>query len=340
MFRDTWHECYEQQLTDVIVPEAFAHPAKMSWRLAQRIMTHLAEWCPGDARDRVIVDPMAGIGTVGLAAAYAGYPAILGELEAHFASLCRQNIAMHAARLQALDKPIPMIVRHDARQLPLYDAAAIVSSPPYAATIQHAQNGIDHTKYQRAHDRRATRNRRAENSKYGDLSYGVHPDQIGNLRAVVSSPPYGAIRQDGGGQQENYGGLRSYSEGSTDQWHTQRDQTNIGNLGNSYWTAIQRVYLECARIMPPAAPMILVLKGYVKDKEYVDLPMQTAQLLDACGFIIRHWHTASLVSREAQLDLFGGETRRARKSFFRRLAENNGAPPIDYEVVLCAERKE
>ena len=102
---------------------------------------------------------------------------------------------------------------------------------------------------------------------------------------------------------------------------------------------MQHVYRECARILAPGAPLILVLKGYVQNKEYVDLPRQTADLLGHCGFRVVHWHEASLQSRESQLGLFGGETRRKRASFFRRLAENNGAPPIHHEVVLCAERR-
>ncbi len=72
----------------------------------------------------------------------------------------------------------------------------------------------------------------------------------------------------------------------------------------------------------------------------MDLPQQTAEMLECCGFRVVHWHEASLVARESQIGLFGGEERRARKSFFRRLAEKNGAPPIDAEVVLCAVQEE
>ena len=35
----------------------------------------------------------------------------------------------------------------------------------------------------------------------------------------------------------------------------------------------------------------------------------------------------------------GKEKRRESKSFFRRLAENKGSPRIDYEVVLCMEKR-
>lgn len=273
MDTSTWHKCYTTGLHDIIVPEAFSHPAKMSWGLVQRIMVHLGEDWPSV---RHVVDPMAGIGTVGLAAAYRGYTAILGELEAHFVGLCAENIAKHAERLRALGKPIPLLFRHDAQRMPLNSADAIVTSPPFQYLAFH-----DATFVQNDGRKDAVR----------FATYGSHPGQIGN------------------------------------------------DAGTDYWSAMAKVYLECARILSPGAPMILVVKGYIRKGEYVDLPMQTAQLVDSCGFDVVHWHNASLVDRESQLGLFGGETRTSRKSFFRRLAEKNGAPPIDVEVVLCAERR-
>ena len=65
--------------------------------------------------------------------------------------------------------------------------------------------------------------------------------------------------------------------------------------------------------------------------------MQTAQLLEHVGFQVLHYHKAMLSSPVGQAHLFDeGETRTSRKSFFRRLAEKNGAPVIDHEAVVCA----
>ena len=284
MLADVWHECYEQRLHDVIVPEAFAHPAKASWGLAQRIMGHLRDEWP---RVTTVLDPMAGVGVFGLAAAYGGYQAWLGELEARFLGFCVQNIALHRARLAALGKPVPVLWRHDAAAVPLHAVPAVVTSPPYGPTIRSSRSGIEFSKCVRAHDRRTSRNRSTELSQYDNLTYGVHPAQIGNHSSVL---------------------------------------------------ACAKVYQALARVMPSGAPLILVLKAYVKQWQYIDLPQQTADLVARCGFQVVHWHEARLTAREGQFDLFGGETRRSRKSLFRRLAEKKGAPPIDAEVVLCCER--
>ena len=356
-------------------------PAKMSWALAKRLMAHLRECWPTVT---TVCDPMAGVGTVGIAAAYAGYQAVLGELEHDFSVMmagqtcpgvtkrdwvrfwgksrhkqtiyqwrwcprCRQGLpyqhdgripysiahyfqgtlGRHRNTLQALKKPMPVLWRHDARHMPLHGAGAIVSSPPYAQQVHH-NGGVDETKFKDA-------NRSIGKHYQGGLGgYGYHPAQLGNLRAVVTSPPFSNIEpyQDKAFRLND--GRKALPQGQ-DGYGSHLMQ--LGNdTGTDYWSAMDQVYRECARILAPVAPMLLVLKGYVQKGQYVDLPQQTAELLEQCGFRVVHWHYASLQSREAQLDIFGGETRRERKSFFRRLAEKNGAPPINHEVVLCAER--
>jgi hypothetical protein len=48
---------------------------------------------------------------------------------------------------------------------------------------------------------------------------------------------------------------------------------------------------------------------------------------------------ASLVKESKTAGLFHQHTeRRDRKSFFRRLAEKNGSPPIDWEEVIAVRR--
>lgn len=327
MDTSTWHRCYTTGLHDIIVPEAFSHPAKMSWALAQRIMQHLGEDWPSLS---AVVDPMAGVGTVGLAVTYSGYAAILGELEGHFAGLCAENIAKHAERLRALGKPIPLLFRHDARHTPLNSADAIVTSPPFQDVPFS-----DPTFVQNDGRKDAVR----------FATYGSHPGQIGNLRAIVTSPPFSPPGAQTTGRGQYVRNSLEYTESGRHKNASPDGDygKHLGQIGNDagtdYWSAMAKVYLECARILSPGAPMILVVKGYIRKGEYVDLPMQTAQLIDSCGFDIVHWHNASLVDRESQLGLFGGETRTSRKSFFRRLAEKSGAPPIDVEVVLCAERR-
>jgi hypothetical protein len=57
---EDWHRCYGQGWGDLLAPEAYSHPAKVSRALARRIYDHLIEegWLkPG----MVVLDPFAGI---------------------------------------------------------------------------------------------------------------------------------------------------------------------------------------------------------------------------------------------------------------------------------------
>lgn len=86
--------------------------------------------------------------------------------------------------------------------------------------------------------------------------------------------------------------------------------------------------------------MIVVVKSYIRNKKIVDLPAQTAELLEAMGFHVKHWHNAMLTKTWEEDTLFEGTVKKekSRKSFFRRLCEAKGAPRIDSEIVLCAEK--
>ena len=61
----TWTNCYDESWQDVIVPEAFSHPAKMSYGLLLRLLAHAKEQGWLNERD-VIVDPFGGIGSTGI----------------------------------------------------------------------------------------------------------------------------------------------------------------------------------------------------------------------------------------------------------------------------------
>jgi hypothetical protein len=83
MREDCWWGCYAASLKGIITAASFAHPAKYSWALIQRIYRHALDeqWVhPGD----LVVDPMAGVGIGGLAAAACGLQFIGIELEHHF----------------------------------------------------------------------------------------------------------------------------------------------------------------------------------------------------------------------------------------------------------------
>lgn len=87
-----WYGCYDGSWQSApLVAEAYAHPAKVSFNLAERIYRHmLAEgWLqPGDA----VLDPFGGIGGFAFHAALLGLDWVGVELEQRFVDLGNQNL--------------------------------------------------------------------------------------------------------------------------------------------------------------------------------------------------------------------------------------------------------
>lgn len=195
-----WDGCYDAGWRDLIVPSAFAHPAKMARGLVARIFDELFEMGALE-RGSVVVDPFGGIGTTAIEGASRGVQVVCCELEPKFVDLARQNFALHRRDWKTMGRPMPMMVQGDSRKLravlrpPL--AACVVSSPPYAESVNAQNHGIDWTKC----DPASTGNRRrGDDCQHGQtlrdqLSYGDTPGQLGALPAgavdaVISSPPY------------------------------------------------------------------------------------------------------------------------------------------------------
>jgi hypothetical protein len=74
----------------------------------------------------------------------------------------------------------------------------------------------------------------------------------------------------------------------------------------------------------------------------VEFSKQWAALCEEVGFRVCCWHKAMLVQEsEPQHSLLGDPPKgkkKSRLSFFRRLAEKKGAPPIEWEDVICLEK--
>ena len=67
--------------------------------------------------------------------------------------------------------------------------------------------------------------------------------------------------------------------------------------------------------------------------------IEEEELDDDCPYCLGTGH--AMLVKETEHEGLWGHTiikKKERKSFFRRLAESKGSPPIDYEVVLCIER--
>ncbi len=171
-----WQNCYDDGWQGVIVLEAFAHPAKMSYGLLKRILAHAQEqgWLNG-----VILDPFGGIGSTGILGAYEGYQVVCCELEQKFVDLAEQNFKLHDNAWQKFGNPRPVIIQGDSRRLceVVEKADCVIGSPPFAVRQPPAQ--IEFEKL----------------SKTQKDDYGQTPGQLGAMKPgkvdmVMSSPPY------------------------------------------------------------------------------------------------------------------------------------------------------
>jgi hypothetical protein len=299
----TWQGCYDDSWDGYCVSAAMSHPAKFARGLAERIIEFgLAEgfWHKGDT----VLDPFAGVGCGGVVCASHGLRWVGVELESRFVALAQESFGLHQHTWERFGDPLPTIIQADSRRLgeALQQAAGVVSSPPW---LDQAPDHNGAVNLQRLHDQ-MHRDGNAHGGSIGPSlgqGYGHTPGQLaalppGDVDAVTDSEP------------------------------------------GTFWEAAAQILRECHRVLRPGAVTAWVVKAFVRNKALVDFPGDWARLLAACGFEVFLVVHASLVKEESHPSLFGGEmvTRTERKSFFRRLAEKKGAPPIDHEVVLFARR--
>ena len=112
----------------------------------------------------------------------------------------------------------------------------------------------------------------------------------------------------------------------------------------TYWASVAQVYSECWKALKPGGVMAVVVKSFVRNKEIVDLPSQTLELLEAIGFEplerIRAWMTSRATQKSLMPDIREDYTKK-KASFFRRLYESKYPEnAIDFEEVLIVKRPE
>ena len=384
----SWYGLYRSSLKSILTQDSIKHPAKVSWGLATRIYEHLV--AEGWVRPGIdlVLDPMAGVGTFGVAAAHAGIRFLGIELEPRFVAIAAGNFERYRRAWTQFGMPQPLIIQGDARNLlalvgeadcvvssppynlpmsqdhngsrkgirgttpseagafvkygntpgqieglPMGDLGMVVSSPPYADGCTHGHKLVDaHAEY-------------IQGGHRGHVleSYGNTPGQLGEMppgdvKAVLTSPPYGEA-QTGGGLAR----IVERPHGSLTTCGYQGQGTTHGQCAampaKTYWSAVCNIYRQCYQLLPVGGHICLVVKAFVRGGVIVDLPGETAALLEHVGLRVLHEHRAMLTSQIGQMTLDGGEERKSRKSFFRRLAEKRGAPEINWEVVLCAVKE-
>lgn len=218
-----WRGCYAGAF-DLIGPEGWSHPAKMSAALCFRILEHLKEL--GLLKDTdVVLDPMAGTGMTAIVAGAKGYKAVTLELEERFISFEHQNKEYAEKKLR---KPLDWaILQGDARKLSeLLNGRGLVtvSSPPYMDSDN------------RGGENKTTEGWSADGKRRGGAinrqGYGATEGQIGNLKDVplktVTSPPYGETGTGERGFKVDPRPGRSYK--INDDYS--KDPANLGNLSD------------------------------------------------------------------------------------------------------------
>lgn len=225
-----WRNCYSQQWAGILIPAAFAHPAKISLALVKKIFAHALElgWIrKGDT----CVDPFAGVGGVAFGAMAAGLNFVGQELEPHFIDLangmdctdeklcptCAARSQQPASEVLTLfDEPKrphrfegnlefwkrrlglsgAVIVQGDSRKL-LENlrgrVECVVSSPPYAGNEKSDYHFSGDGKMRLRDEGRGYR--QGAGCFRGSETYGQSAGQLGVMRdkdfdLVISSPPY------------------------------------------------------------------------------------------------------------------------------------------------------
>jgi hypothetical protein len=145
-----------------------------------------------------------------------------------------------------------------------------------------------------------------------------------NADAVITSPAYGDIRQDGGAHQfGDNSAMDNYSGDERVKSARQRDHSNVGNKrygamdkalalihrlkagetippakwpGLCYLEDMALIYWGAKQILKPGGLIILVLKDYRRNKARVNLVGDTMRLLEAIGFIY-HDRALALTSK-------------------------------------------
>lgn len=213
-----------------------------------------------------------------------------------------------------------------------------ISSPPFL----QSEGGTPEPKPGGAIDDRLYARHAAGNKSshaYGQSDGQLSDMKDGGFELSISSPPYNETDQnykegwkrfhDGHAPLNKNDIQREAEYGSTD-----------GQLANAddFWLAARTIVEQVYLALAPGGHACWVVKDYVKNKKIVPFCDQWRQLCEAVGFVTLHEHHAMLVHHKGtQHTLDGGvvEKKTESKSFFRRLAEKNGSPRIDYEVVFC-----
>jgi DNA modification methylase len=227
-----WQGCYDDSWRCLITDKAFAHPAKFAPGLIRRIFAHGIErgwWNKGD----LVADPFGGIAGGGIMAGYCGLNWIGIELEDRFHKLGNANLAMHRPKWLALGEAnCVKLIQGDSRRFAelVGQAAGVVTSPPYADSVDGRGDGIDWKKATEPTGGTRTAGRGAIADGYGAAPGQIGTLKSGDLSAVVTSPPFG-IDQPCASQTRAKKDYHAFTRGDgTKRDHAMQSEGNIAAL--------------------------------------------------------------------------------------------------------------
>jgi hypothetical protein len=224
-----------------------------------------------------------------------------------------------------------------------------VSSPPFNQNKNNAVHG--ETKGFHSHDENESRNRMKRDYILADSPANLGNMPINTFEASVSSPPFeNSMDSEKNGidwekTKKDYPGRVMHKEriALAEKHHTERRYGNEdGQLGiesgDDFWSASRLIVEQVYMALAPGGHAVWVCKNFIKDKKEVQFTDQWRQLCEAVGFVTLHEHHALLSRHRGTSITLDGERIKhvtSSKSFFRRLCEAKGSPPIDFESVLC-----
>ena len=353
-----WHGCYESdaRFRHFLTSESFAHPAKMSMLLADRIFKHLKALGLLNKGD-VICDFMSGTGRTGIMASLHGHDSVHVELEPHFIKMINENKKLCEKKFQR--QLNWKVIQGDARKLSelLTEKGLVgVISPPFAEA--QSGGGIVNNGYMNTGDDVASRCG-YKDEKFSDQNISNLPDK--NLVGITSPPfmesltfikkPSKACLDKKVGHlnvikyanipNKSIGGSRTPEAIAERASKRNIGQINVfGNKGTyipqSYLSAMLQVYVEAFR--SGISPLVTVTKNPTRQGKLRRLDIDTARLLIMAGYKIVDYHRALLFEEQKQATLTGNIKKqvKGRLSFFKQLSYKKGNVVAQHEDVIIA----
>lgn len=204
--------------------------------------------------------------------------------------------------------------------------AAIVGSPAYGDSVSGRGEGPG-ARHDFTHHSGENATKKSSSNGYGRTE-----GNLGNLAAVVSSPPFANTEPQ---RDDNF----VYKDGSligTTGKHYGITEGNIGNeTGETFWKAAQTILAQCFQILAPGGVAVWVSGDFVRDGKRVEFGKQWLALCEAVGFVgLEHITAWKTEPGPVQSGIFDDRDLTIdRVSFFRRLSINRAMAAEHWTVI-------